>query len=110
MLIPHPRDETRGMTTSTSEIEHEEADGRGAFFLEREGKRLAKMEYRRVTEALILVEHTHVNDELRGQGIARVLLDTAVAWARATGTKIQATCPYVSAQFAKDPSIADVRG
>src|SRR5204863_2324184 len=96
--------------SSPDDIQQEEKDGRGAFFLEREGRRLAKMTYRRVTEALIIIEHTEVSDELRGQGIARKLLDTAVAWARATGTKLKATCPYVSAQFAKDPSIGDVRG
>jgi predicted GNAT family acetyltransferase len=49
-----------------------------------------------------------VDDSLRGQGAARKLLDTAVAWARETQTQVKATCPYAKAQFEKDPSIRDV--
>jgi predicted GNAT family acetyltransferase len=36
------------------------------------------------------------------------MLDAVVRWARETDTKILATCPFASAQFAKDPSIRDV--
>ena len=100
----------RVMTTPANTIEHEEADGRGTFHLSREGRRLGKMTYRRLTDRLIVVEHTLVDDELRGQGAAHALLDAAVAWARATGNKIKSTCPFTTAQFAKDPSIGDVRG
>lgn len=96
------------MTTATNLIEHEEAPDRGTFILFRDGRRLGEMTYRRVTETLVLVQHTEVNAELRGQGAARALLDTLVAWARATGTKVQSTCPYTTAQFAQDPSIQDV--
>lgn len=89
-------------------IEHEEDDGRGAFFLEREDIRLAEMTYSRAAPTLVIIDHTLVDEQLRGLGVARKLLDAAVAWARETGTKVTATCPYASAQFAKDPSIGDV--
>jgi predicted GNAT family acetyltransferase len=49
-----------------------------------------------------------VQVNLRGRGVARSLLDAAVAWARQSKTKISATCPYVIGQFARDPSIGDV--
>jgi predicted GNAT family acetyltransferase len=89
-------------------IEHEEADGRGAFFVEREGIRLAQMTYSRAGDDLVIIDHTEVNEKLQGLGIARRLLDTAVAWARTTKTRVIATCPYAKAQFEKDPSIRDV--
>ena len=89
-------------------IEHAESDGRGAFFIERDGLRLAEMTYSRVDPQLVIIDHTEVNDALRGLGVARRLLDRAVAWARETGTKVMATCPYASAQFQRDPSIQDV--
>jgi len=89
-------------------IEHEEGDGRGAFFFAREGARLAEMTYSRVDPKLVIIDHTEVNEALQGLGVARKLLDFAVAWARSTGTKIIATCPYAKAQFAKDASIRDV--
>jgi uncharacterized protein len=89
-------------------IQHAEEQGRGAFFVEREGVRLAEMTYVRVSEALVIIDHTEVHEALRGLGVARQLLDAAVAWARATGTRVRATCPYASAQFRQDASIRDV--
>jgi predicted GNAT family acetyltransferase len=51
-----------------------------------------------------------VDVSLRGQGVARRLLDAAVAWARQNNTKISATCSYVTARYASEPSIGDVVG
>jgi predicted GNAT family acetyltransferase len=93
---------------SNIEIAHEEVDGRGAFFLDREGVRLAEMTYSRVSASHVIVDHTEVHEKLQGMGVARKLLDKLVGWARETGTKITATCPYAKAQFDKDPSIRDV--
>lgn len=89
-------------------IAHEEAGHRGAFFYNREGRRLAEMTYSRANASLIIVDHTEVDDSLTGQGVARRLLDALVTWARDTSTKVLATCPYATAQFARDPSIRDV--
>lgn len=91
-----------------SPIVHEERDHRGAFFIEQDGKRLAEMTYRRANAGLVVIDHTEVNPVLAGQGVGRRLLDAAVVWARETNTKVKATCPFASAQFARDPSIRDV--
>jgi predicted GNAT family acetyltransferase len=89
-------------------IEHSEDDGRGAFFVQREGIQLAEMTYSRASAALVIIDHTLVDEQLRGLGVARRLLDSLVSWARATNTRVMATCPYALAQFAKDPSLRDV--
>lgn len=89
-------------------ISHTEADHQGAFFIEQEGKRVAELTYSRANEALVTIEHTEVDPSLGGRGIGRRLIDAAVTWARKTNTKVKTTCPYASAQFAKDPSIRDV--
>ncbi len=91
-----------------SPIAHEEHGHRGAFFIEQDGKRLAKMTYSRVNAALVIIDHTEVDPTLAGQGVGRRLLDAAVMWARETNTKVIATCPFASAQFSRDPSIRDV--
>src|SRR5262245_50016354 len=90
------------------EIQHAEDGGRGAFFVAREGVRLAQMTYSRAGDDLVIIDHTEVHEKLQGMGVARRLLDAAVAWARATKTRVIATCPYAKEQFAKDPSIRDV--
>jgi predicted GNAT family acetyltransferase len=89
-------------------IAHEEIDHRGAFFIEQDGARVAEMTYSRLNDALVIIDHTEVAPSLGGRGIGRQLLDRAVQWARETNTKVMATCPYASVQFARDPSIRDV--
>jgi predicted GNAT family acetyltransferase len=89
-------------------IAHEENGHRGAFFIAQDGKRVAEMTYSRANASLVIIDHTEVAASLGGQGVGRSLLNAAVAWARETHTKIIATCPFASAQFAKDPSIRDV--
>lgn len=99
----------QSMTEKASiRIEHEEDNGRGAFFVARESLRLAEMTYSRASATRIIVDHTEVQTALRGLGVARMLLDKLVAWARETGTRVHATCPYAKAQFEKDASIGDV--
>lgn len=90
-------------------ITHTEAGDGGAFTLEQGGRQVAEMTYRRLGEARILVDHTHVDPALRGHGVARQLLDAAVSWARQSNTKISASCSYVVVQFARDASLKDVQ-
>jgi predicted GNAT family acetyltransferase len=89
-------------------IEQAEQAGRGAFFVQRDGVRLAQMTYVRAAADLIIVDHTEVHDALRGLGMGRRLLDALVTWARASTTRVLATCPYAKAQFDRDASIRDV--
>jgi predicted GNAT family acetyltransferase len=89
-------------------VEHREHDGKGAFFVMRDGAQLAELTYLREAADRVNIDHTLVDEKLRGLGVARKLLDAAVAWARETKTKVIATCPYARAQFDKDASIRDV--
>jgi len=93
---------------SDLEVRREEENGVGAFLIEREGERIAEQAYGRLAEDRIVILHTEVDASLKGQGVGRRLLDAAVAWARETGTRVQAKCPYAKAQFEKDASIRDV--
>lgn len=92
----------------SDQVQREESEHRGAFFLERGGARVAELTFARVSPTLVMIDHTEVSDSLRGQGAARRLLDAAVAWARETKTRLLPVCPYAKAQFQKDASIHDV--
>lgn len=96
------------MGDSGDGIGHEEVEMRGAFCLEREGKRVAKLTYSRMNDRVVIIDHTEVDPALGGQGVGRQLLNAAVAWARETGTTFKVVCPFARAQFARDPSIQDV--
>jgi uncharacterized protein len=91
-------------------IQHKVHGDTGVFFLEKGSARIAEMTYQRLGESRILVDHTFVDPALRGQGVARQLLDAAVAWARRNNVKLSASCSYVVAQLARDKSLADVKG
>lgn len=92
----------------THPIQHQESASRGAFVIQRDGRRIAEMTYTRTNPALVVVDHTFVDPSLRGQGVARQLQDAMVAWARETATKVVPVCSYVRVQFDHDPSIRDV--
>jgi uncharacterized protein len=82
--------------------------GHGAFVLEKEGKRLAEMAIAVKNEQLT-VFHTEVADVLKGQGIASKLLARMVAYARENKLKVVPLCPFVHAQFKRNPQeYADV--
>ncbi|MGF6214255.1 GNAT family N-acetyltransferase [Comamonas odontotermitis] len=89
-------------------IHHQEADAKGAFFVDKSGQRMAEMTYSRTNAAMVIIDHTEVDESLRGEGVGRQLLDALVAWARETGTKVLPLCPFAKAQFGKDASIHDV--
>ncbi len=89
-------------------IKHQEADAKGAFYIEQDGRRLAEMTYSRTNASMIIIDHTDVDPSLGGQGVGRKLLDALVQWARATATKVVPLCPFAKAQFSKDPAIRDV--
>lgn len=56
----------------------------------------------------IIIDHTEVDESLRGQGIGRQLLDRIVEMVRQRNMKIIPLCPYAKSVFEKDASIGDV--
>jgi len=89
-------------------IEHIEDGHRGAFFVARDGRRIAELTYSRANAALVIIDHTDVAAELAGQGVGLKLVLAAVVWARETGTKLMATCPFALKQIKGDSSLRDV--
>ena len=59
-------------------------------------------------EDQIIVDHTWVDNSLRGQGIARQLLERVVAMAREEQLTIIPTCSYARVKLEGDPQYADV--
>jgi predicted GNAT family acetyltransferase len=79
-----------------------DSDGKGSFFIDQEGERLAEMVIS-IADNNLTVYHTEVSGKLKGQGVATQLLSTMVAYAREHQLKVIALCPYVAAQFRRHP-------
>jgi uncharacterized protein len=87
---------------------HEQSGSRGAFYVERDGKRLAEMTYSVAGETRIIIDHTDVSDALRGTGTGGKLVAAAVEWARKQNKKIIPLCPFAKSVFDKTPEYKDV--
>ena len=91
------------------QFQHIDNQQNGEFFLNNEqGQRIAEISYVWSNEHKIIANHTWVDDSLRGQGMARQLLDTLVEFAREKNIKIVPTCSYVEVMFRREKSFADV--
>ena len=89
------------------DINHESSGHRGAFVIERDGKRLAEMTYT-VAGSRVIIDHTTVDDALRGSGAGRQLVEAAVLWARNDSKKLLPLCPFAKSVFDKTPEYRDV--
>jgi predicted GNAT family acetyltransferase len=86
------------------EIQLKIENGRGSFFIDRDGERLAEMVIA-VDRSNLTVYHTEVSEKLKGQGVGSKLLSTMVDYARKNQLKVIALCPFVSAQFNRHPKL-----
>jgi len=93
--------------SSQDHIEHQEAAGRGEFYIERGGRRIAELTYS-ASGSDAVVGHTWVDPPLRGGTLAPSLVKAAVEWARSSDRKIVPVCSYVRAVFVRSPQYADV--
>lgn len=93
------------------EIKHVEKGGRGGFLIRGEdGKRLAEMTYTTAGTNGFIIDHTEVDDSLRGQKVGDKLLAEAVKYAREKGLKIYATCSFALRKLQNSEEYADVFG
>ena len=91
----------------TDSIQHAESNGRGEFFIEREGKRIAELTYSN-SGSTAVVGHTWVDPKHRGGTLAPSLVDAVVAWAREGNRKIVPACSYVRRVFSTSNKFDDV--
>ncbi len=69
----------------------------------------AEITYVSKGEGVIEANHTFVDPSLRGQGVARQLVNRLADFARDEHLKIHPTCPYVVALFEKSTEYDDVK-
>ena len=88
-------------------IDHESQGHRGSFFIAQDGQRLAKLTYT-VAGSRVILDHTEVDDTLRGSGAGRKLVAAAVDWARREQRQLLPLCPFARSVFDKTPEFRDV--
>jgi len=95
--------------SETMTVRRDQKGHRGAFYIEGEDGRLAELTFSAAPDGqLVILEHTEVDESLRGQGIARRLVEAAVNWARDQNIKLVPVCPFAKAVFDREPAFGDV--
>jgi predicted GNAT family acetyltransferase len=89
-------------------IQNKKIGNKGLFFVENDGNILAEMVYSMSSPDKMIIEHTEVSDELKGQNVGFQLVNTAVEYARKHNIKITPLCPFAYSVFKKKPEFADV--
>lgn len=89
-------------------IQHKKVGIKGLFFIEIDGNILAEMVYSIPSPGKMVIEHTEVSDELRGQQVGYKLVKTGVEYARKNNLKIVPLCPFAKSIFDKKPEFRDV--
>lgn len=89
-------------------IQHKKVGNKGLFFVQQDGNILAEMTYTMPSAEKMIIDHTEVSDELRGQNVGYQLVHTAVEYARTHKLTIIPLCPFANAVFKKKPEYEDV--
>jgi predicted GNAT family acetyltransferase len=83
-------------------IQHEEKEnGKGSFFIMENDKRLAEMTYTMANKNLLIIDHTEVDEVLKGKNIGFQLVRQGVEFARENHLKIFPLCPFAKSVFDK---------
>lgn len=77
------------------------------FAVGEDGRLLAEVTFPE-REGAAEIDHTFVDESLRGQGVAGQLLRAAADTLRAQGRKARPTCPYAVRWFETHPEYADL--
>ena len=79
----------------------------GRIYAEEEGRVIAEVTFPD-RDGAADIDHTFVDDTLRGQGVAGQLLQAAADQIRAEGKRARATCSYAEIWFERHPEEADL--
>ena len=89
-------------------VQHK-TDGRhGMFYVEEDGEIAAEMVYNSTSKNQMIIEHTEVDDSLRGQNVGMELVHAGVEYARHHGMKIIPLCSVAKKVLDKKVEWQDV--
>lgn len=107
---PRPHDAaqtTPSSAAASGQVAREDAGSKGRYVMVVDGVE-AEMTYSRVSDSLIIIDHTEVPAALRGRKVGEQLVLQAVEDARRGGVSIIPLCPFAKAQIGRHPEWQDV--
>ncbi len=89
-------------------VEREDRPGHGRYVIHLPGGLEAEMTFRKIGTDAIAIDHTYTPPEFRGNNIAMLMMERAIADARRDAVKIKPECSYAVVQFKRHPAWADL--
>lgn len=77
------------------------------IYYEQEGRTLAEITFPALDDTTVNIDHTFVDECLRGQGVAGRLMELAASELERTGRKAVATCSYARRWLENHPDQAE---
>jgi len=90
------------------QIQHKRQEQDGAFYIQKNDDVLAEMTYHMNGKNTMVVDHTEVDESLRGRNIGFELVKEGVEYARREGLKIIPVCKFAKSVFDRKEELRDV--
>ena len=90
------------------EIQHVFDGKKGSFYIELNNQKVATMDYVMAGDTKLIIEHTGVDESLKGQGIGKKLLEKLVEYTREKKISVMPLCSFANAVLKKTPEWQDV--
>lgn len=84
-------------------------DSNSFYVNDAQGKRVAEVVFVPTGDHLSIIEHTDVDESLKGQGVGKQLVARVVEKMRKQHRKIIPLCPFAKHEFDTTPEYADIR-
>lgn len=90
------------------DIQQKEGENKGSFFIEEDGEIKAEITYSKAGDTKIIIDHTEVAKEWRGEDIGRELVEHTIKYARENELSVIPLCPFAKSVIERDESLQDV--
>lgn len=90
-------------------VKHKKSENKGQFTLIDENKEIGLMTYSLSGNQKMIIEHTEVSPDYKGEGLGEKLVYEAVDFARKEKLKISPHCGFAKSIFTKNEEIQDVK-
>ncbi|GIO34571.1 MULTISPECIES: GNAT family N-acetyltransferase [Paenibacillus] len=78
------------------------------YVMVEDGREVAEITFQPIDERTVMIDHTFVSEELRGQRVGDQLVKAVVDWARKEGKRIVPACSFALVQFKRHKDYKDV--
>lgn len=90
-------------------ITHTSSEGQNYFAISNGAQKIGILTYSMPTPGVMVIDHTEVDADHQGKGLARQLVMAAVNFAKENNLKVNPLCPYADRVFKASPELSAIR-